>query len=88
MRRYRRNRRAGLHVFSLPLCPFFFIVERYGEVFTVPLMGINFTYLIGPEAQASFYKLNVRETADDRQTGGQRELRGKKHGLGEVVPLG
>eukprot|EP00903_Cladosiphon_okamuranus_P006258 g6141.t1 len=32
--------------------------EKYGGVFTVPLAGVNFTYLIGPEAQASFYKLN------------------------------
>eukprot|EP00752_Nemacystus_decipiens_P011638 g10333.t1 len=31
--------------------------EKYGEVFTIPMMGVNFTYLIGPEAQAPFYKL-------------------------------
>eukprot|EP00752_Nemacystus_decipiens_P011637 g10332.t1 len=31
--------------------------EKYGEVFTIPMMGFNFTYLIGPEAQAPFYKL-------------------------------
>eukprot|EP00752_Nemacystus_decipiens_P012523 g11091.t1 len=32
--------------------------ERHGAVFTVPMMGINFTFLVGPEAQASFYRLN------------------------------
>lgn len=41
-----------------PLLP----VDRYGAVFTVPLMGVKFTYLIGPEAQVSFYKLKVRQT--------------------------
>eukprot|EP00752_Nemacystus_decipiens_P012521 g11089.t1 len=32
--------------------------DKHGAVFTVPMMGINFTFLVGPEAQASFYKLN------------------------------
>eukprot|EP00752_Nemacystus_decipiens_P012524 g11092.t1 len=32
--------------------------KKYGPVYTVPLMGINFTFLVGPEAQAPFFKLN------------------------------
>ena len=32
---------------------------RYGAVFTVPMMGKNITFLVGPEAQAPFFKLNV-----------------------------
>lgn len=36
------------------------VLERHGAVFTVPLMGLNFTFLVGPEAQAPFFKLNVR----------------------------
>eukprot|EP00903_Cladosiphon_okamuranus_P015547 g14353.t1 len=32
--------------------------EKYGAVFTVPMVGVNFTFLVGPEAQASFYQLN------------------------------
>lgn len=36
-----------------------FLFFRYGAVFTVPMMGKNITFLIGPEAQAPFFKLNV-----------------------------
>lgn len=32
-------------------------------MYTVPLMGFNFTFLVGPEAQAPFFKLNVSWTA-------------------------
>lgn len=32
--------------------------EEYGSVFTVPLLGIKMTFLVGPEAQAPFFKLN------------------------------
>lgn len=45
--------------FPRPFFPFGF-VGRYGAVYTVPLFGINFTFLVGPEAQAPFFKLNVR----------------------------
>lgn len=32
--------------------------DKHGAVFTVPMMGKNITFLIGPEAQAPFFKLN------------------------------
>eukprot|EP00752_Nemacystus_decipiens_P011636 g10331.t1 len=43
-------------VSALVACVFLGLL-RYGEVFTIPMMGVNFTYLIGPEAQAPFYRL-------------------------------
>ncbi|CAM9433996.1 unnamed protein product [Pylaiella littoralis] len=32
--------------------------DKYGAVFTVPMFGKNITFLVGPEAQAPFFKLN------------------------------
>ncbi|CAM9902103.1 unnamed protein product [Heterosigma akashiwo] len=31
--------------------------EKYGPVYTVPMMGKNLTFLIGPDAQAPFFRL-------------------------------
>lgn len=39
---------------------FRYLLPRYGPVFTVPMMGKNITFLVGPEEQAPFFKLNVR----------------------------
>ncbi|CAN0171537.1 unnamed protein product [Ascophyllum nodosum] len=32
--------------------------NEYGSVFTVPLMGVKMTFVVGPEAQGPFFKLN------------------------------
>ncbi|CAM9909662.1 unnamed protein product, partial [Discosporangium mesarthrocarpum] len=32
--------------------------KKYGYVFSLPMPGLTFTFLIGPEAQAPFFKLN------------------------------
>jgi len=31
--------------------------KEYGSVFTVPMMGKTFTFLVGPEVSESFFKL-------------------------------
>lgn len=37
-------------------------------MFTVPLLGIKMTFLIGPEEQAPFFKLNVSWPTEEQYT--------------------
>eukprot|EP00903_Cladosiphon_okamuranus_P015545 g14351.t1 len=39
--------------------------KKYGGVFTIPLMGFKFTYLLGPEAEAPFFKHNDQTLSQD-----------------------
>lgn len=62
--RVKRSLLTHVRVSPFRLCLFFVsgavVVFRYGAVFTVPMFGKNITFLVGPEAQAPFFKLNVR----------------------------
>jgi hypothetical protein len=40
----------------LAFVPAYACTRRDGPVFTVPMMGKSLTFLIGPEAQAPFFK--------------------------------
>eukprot|EP00752_Nemacystus_decipiens_P015147 g13493.t1 len=38
---------------------------RYGEVFTIPIVGFNFTFLLGPEAETPFFRLKDEILSQD-----------------------
>eukprot|EP00752_Nemacystus_decipiens_P012520 g11088.t1 len=43
--------------------------EKYGAVFTIPILGFNFTYLVGPEAETPFFRLNDETLSQDEVYG-------------------
>mmetsp|Transcript_43 Transcript_43/g.89 ORF Transcript_43/g.89 Transcript_43/m.89 type:complete len:480 (+) Transcript_43:53-1492(+) len=43
--------------------------EKYGPVYTMPMLGKNLTFLIGPEAQAPFFRLKDNELSQNEVYG-------------------